>query len=193
MEADGPCPGVNSMLQLGAVVYDLAGVEVDNACFNLLPLDGGVQDKGTMTWWAEQEINHPGIWDSMLVDRIHPLEAMQRFNAMVDHQAQRTGAIPVCVAYPSGYDFTWLYWYLMKYVGHSPFGFSCLDMKTLGMAVRGIGYRDATKRNYPKHWFSKVLPHTHNALDDARGQGFMFFEMLKSLGGIHRLCGRTDW
>ena len=34
------------------------------------------------------------------------------------------------------------------------------------MAVLGVPYREATKRNMPRRWFTRS-PHTHVALDDA--------------------------
>jgi hypothetical protein len=45
------------------------------------------------------------------------------------------------------------------------------------MAVLKKPYRETTKRNMPKHWFSKA-PHTHVALDDAIEQGQLFCAML---------------
>jgi hypothetical protein len=39
----------------------------------------------------------------------------------------------------------------------------------------------APKRNMPRNWFDKV-PHTHVALDDAKGQGVLFCNMLSERG-----------
>ncbi|HEX4592590.1 MAG TPA: hypothetical protein VH120_21885 [Gemmataceae bacterium] len=52
-----------------------------------------------------------------------------------------------------------------------------MDIKTFAMAVLGTGYREAVKRNMPAEWFDP-LPHTHVALDDARGQGALFCNLL---------------
>ncbi len=59
-----------------------------------------------------------------------------------------------------------VYWYLMRFVGESPFSHSALDVKSFAMAVLKTDYRESTKKNMPKHWFDK-LPHSHMALDDA--------------------------
>ena len=77
---------------------------------------------------------------------------------------------PVFVGYPAAYDFLFVYWYLIRFAGESPFSHSALDIKTYAMAVLGTEYRAAVKRNMPRDWFDP-LPHTHVALDDARGQG----------------------
>lgn len=89
---------------------------------------------------------------------------------------------PVFVAYPAGFDFLFVYWYLIRFAGESPFSHSALDMKSFAMALLKTDYRESTKRNMPKHWFDK-LPHTHVALDDAIEQGAMFCNMLKENRG----------
>lgn len=89
-----------------------------------------------------------------------------------------TLATSVFVAYPAGFDFMFVYWYLMKFVGESPFSHSALDIKSFAMAVLKKNYRVSTKRNRPKRWFDE-LPHTHVALSDAIEQGALFCNMLK--------------
>ncbi len=84
---------------------------------------------------------------------------------------------PVFVAYPAGFDFLFVYWYLMRFAGESPFSHSALDVKSFAMAMLKSEYRNSSKRNMPKHWFDD-LPHTHVALDDAIEQGAMFCNML---------------
>jgi len=84
---------------------------------------------------------------------------------------------PVFVGYPASYDFMFVYWYLLRFVGESPFSHSALDIKTFAMSLLGTGYRDSTKRNMPKRWFDDI-PHSHVALDDALGQGALFCNML---------------
>ena len=70
-----------------------------------------------------------------------------------------------------------VYWYLIKFTGESPFSHSALDIKTYAMALMKTEYRQSTKDNMPKRWFDK-LPHTHLALSDAIEQGALFCNML---------------
>ena len=70
-----------------------------------------------------------------------------------------------------------VYWYLMRFAGESPFSHSALDIKTYAMALLQKGYRDSVKKNMPKSWFDP-MPHTHVALDDAIEQGALFCNML---------------
>src|SRR5215203_2371555 len=84
---------------------------------------------------------------------------------------------PVFVGYPAGFDFLFVYWYLIRFAGRSPFSFSALDVKSFAMAVLGTEYRATTKRSMPRRWFSP-LKHNHVALDDALEQGALFCNML---------------
>ncbi|MEZ4308431.1 MAG: hypothetical protein R3F14_10345 [Polyangiaceae bacterium] len=92
--------------------------------------------------------------------------------------AARLPGRPVFVGYPASYDFLFVYWYLIRFTGKSPFSFSALDIKSYAMALLKLPYRDSVKRNMPSHWFSKS-PHTHVALDDALEQGHLFVTMLQ--------------
>jgi len=94
---------------------------------------------------------------------------------------KQLGGRPVFVAYPAGFDFTFVYWYLIRFTGQSPFSHSALDMKTLAMALLNKPYRDSVKRNMPRRWFAAGTRHTHTALDDAIEQGALFCSMLEDL------------
>ena len=86
---------------------------------------------------------------------------------------------PVFVGYPVAFDFLFVYWYLIRFTGESPFSHSALDIKTYAMALMKSDYRRSSKRNMPKAWFDP-LPHTHVALDDAIAQGALFCNMLRA-------------
>ena len=73
-----------------------------------------------------------------------------------------------------------MYWYLIRFAGESPFGQAALDMKTLAMGILGLEFHQATKGNMPDDWFDPAK-HTHVALDDAMEQGELFCNMLRRL------------
>ena len=123
-----------------------------------------------MQWWTTQ----PQAWAACRTNLQSPPQAMRRY---VDWLATLKGK-PVFVAYPAGFDFMFVYWYLMRFVGESPFSHSALDIKTYAMAVLKTQYRESTKRNMPKQWLDPQ-PHTHVALDDAIEQGVLFCNMLR--------------
>jgi DNA polymerase III alpha subunit (gram-positive type) len=185
IEADGPCPGVNSMLQLGAVFYDAEGNVLEEFVRNIEPLAGAVQDPKTMKWWGEQEVKNPGLWKTMTDNQRHPCNVVTEFEILVSRHSKLLNAKPLVVAYPAGFDFTFLYYYLCRFSGESCVGFSALDMKTLSMTLLNRLYHDCSKSRFPRSWFNPAYKHTHNALDDAKGQGYQFFQMLWALKMLH--------
>jgi len=195
VEADGPCPGVNSMLQFGAVFYDSEGNVLEEYSANIYPIEGAVEDPDTMAWWQKQAEKTPGLWDSMMADRVVAKLAMERFQTIVRRIARERKESPVIIAYPAGYDFTYTYWYLCKFLGQSCVGFSAIDMKTMAMCLLQKTYHDSAKKRFPRSWFNPALKHTHNALEDAKGQGYIFFQMKKALADVWEVLGQSgnEW
>jgi len=170
IEADGPIPGPHSMLSFASAAYRSDKTLVGTFTRNLETLAGASPDPKTDAWWKTQ----PEAWAACRRE-LHP--AAMAMREYVEWLRALPGR-PVFVGYPASYDFMFVYWYLMKFVGESPFSHSALDIKTFAMCLLGTGYRDSTKKNMPKHWFDD-LPHTHVALDDAMGQGALFCNMLR--------------
>jgi hypothetical protein len=172
IEADGPIPGPNSMLSIGAAAFREDKTLVSTFSPNLELLPGAVGDIKTMEWWASQ----PEAWAATRKDARAPVTVM----ADLVNWVQGLPGKPVFVGYPVAYDFMFVYWYLIRFTGGSPFSHSALDIKTLAMAALGTGYRDSTKRNMPKEWFGEI-PHNHVAVDDAIGQGVLFCNTLAAV------------
>lgn len=57
---------------------------------------------------------------------------------------------PVFVAYSTSFDFLFIYWYLIRFVGESPFSHSALDIKSCAKAVLRSEFRESTRRNMPR-------------------------------------------
>lgn len=170
VEADGPIPGPHSMLSIGSAAYTADKVLVATFAANLATLPGAQAHPKTAEWWTTQ----PEAWAACRKDLEPPEQAMPRYVTWVKSLPGK----PVFVAYPAGFDFMFVYWYLMKYVGESPFSYSALDIKSFAMAMLKAPYRHTSKRSMPKRWFD-ALPHTHLALDDAIEQGALFCNMLR--------------
>ena len=172
VEADGPIPGPHSMLSFGSAAYWPDKTLVATFSANLALLPGATGDPKTMHWWSENQ----DAWNAARTNCQPPEQVMPAYVAWL----KELPGIPVFVAYPAAYDFMFVYWYLIRFTGESPFSHSALDMKTLAMTLLKTGYRQATKRNMPKAWFDP-FPHTHIALDDAIEQGALFCNMLRAL------------
>jgi hypothetical protein len=85
-----------------------------------------------MAWWAK----HPEAWEASRRDPRPPADAMADYVGWLDALPGK----PVFVGYPAAFDFLFVYWYLMRFVGRSPLSFSALDIKTMAMMMPGTDY-----------------------------------------------------
>lgn len=176
IEADGPIPGPYSMLSLGAAV---AGVQ-DADGFTAV-------DPERHTFYRElRPISEEFVPEALAVsglDRerlrkegLDPALALAQFT----HWVREVGgdAQPVMCGYPASYDWTFLYWYLIRFTGASPFDHSgCLDTKTLYATKAGLRLRAVAKGTMPRELLSRRR-HTHHALDDAVEQAELFANLM---------------
>ncbi len=169
VEADGPIPGMHSMLSFGSAAYSADKVLISTFSANLETLPGATGDANTMEWWGRQ----PDAWAACRRDLKSPDIAMKEYR---DWLVSLPGK-PVFVGYPVVFDFMFVYWYLIKFAGESPFSYSAVDIKTYAMAILKREYRNTSKGSMPEEWFDD-LPHSHVALDDAIEQGALFCNML---------------
>lgn len=178
VESDGPIPGPNSMLSFASAAYRADKSLIGTFEANLTSLPGAQGDPKTMEWWKTQ----PEAWAACRSNVRDPAVVMLEYVSWLKALPGK----PVFVAYPAAYDFMFVYWYMIRFAGESPFSHSALDIKTFAMVLLGREYRESTKRNMPRDWFGDI-PHTHVALDDAKGQGALFCNMLAArkriLGG----------
>lgn len=170
IESDGPIPGPNSMLSLGAAAYQPDGKLKSTFEVNLETLKGAKGDPATMQWWA----GRPNQWKACREFLRPPEDAMKLYVEWVEELPGK----PVFVGYPATFDFLFVYWYMIKFVGRSPFSFSALDIKSFTMAVLKSTFRGSTKKSMPKRWFEGLPKHTHIAVDDAIEQGALFCKIL---------------
>ncbi len=157
------------MLSFGSAAYTPQGKLISTFTANLELLQGATAAPETMAWWQ----NHRQAWVAARSNLQTPAIAIGNYVAWLKGLPGK----PVFVGYPAAYDFLFVYWYLIRFAGESPFGHSALDIKTYAMATLGLPYRETTKRNMPGHGSSKA-PHMHVALDDAIEQGQLFCNML---------------
>lgn len=170
VETDGPVAGKHSMLSIGSAAFTADKRLLGTFSANLETLPGAVPDPRTAAWWASQ----PQAWSACRHHAEPPQLAMQRYLAWIKSLPGK----PVFVAYPSAFDFPFVYWYLLEFAGENPFGYSAIDIKTYAMALLRKPYRACGKQSMPPGWFD-LVPHTHVAIDDAIEQGRLFCNMLQ--------------
>lgn len=176
IETDGPVPGVNSMLSMGCAAFDRLGSRLGTFSANLLPLPDGQTDPKTMAWWATQA----QAWQACQQNPQCPGRVMPEFAQWVSTTAG-SNAKPVFAAWPVGFDFSFVYWYLMHFHGESPFSHHALDIRSYAMAYLQLDYRQAHKSALYKHLKARLTTNrvnSHIALEDAIEQGELLVALL---------------
>src|SRR5215471_19100473 len=139
VEVDGPIPGPHSLLSFGSAAYLADKTLVSTFAANLELLPGTTGHPETMAWWAER----PDAWTAARRDLRDPASAMKDYASWLEALPGK----PVFVGYPAAFDFMFVYWYLIRFAGRSPFSFAALDIKTLAMVALRKEYRQVTKKN----------------------------------------------
>lgn len=184
VETDGPIPGPFSMLSF-ALVY--AG-SFDGRHFErpinymtsfyreLRPISDQFQAEALRVNGLDR--------NRLVIEGATPTQAMTEASRWIRTVAGQ--ADPVLVAYPLSFDWTWLYWYFVRFSEDgSPFGYSrCFDLKT-ALAIKGSTPIAASGRSRLINSLKSKRVHTHHALDDAIEQAEIFANVFEweGLGG----------
>jgi hypothetical protein len=188
IETDGPIPGPYSMLSF-AIVY--AG-SFDGLRFRRASNFESVfykELKPISDTYEPEALRINGLdRGKLLFTGQDPDAAMTGASEWVTGMA--AGANPVLVAYPLSFDWSWLYWYFIRFsASGSPFKYSgCFDIKTALAVKAGVPISQAGRSRIPQMLLSKHK-HTHHAIDDAIAQAEIFanvFEWEGAHGGTFR-------
>ena len=175
IEADGPIPGPNSMLSIGAAALISTGACTGTFSANLETLPEARPDPATMRWWKK----HPEAWTAARQDLQRPAIAMRRLRGWLGEQHNRHGP-PVMVARALAYDAMWVRWYLLRFTGEDPFTRRGVDIRTLAMLHLGDGYHRANRSRWPTEEAEPARTR-HMALNDALAQGAEFIALIEAL------------
>lgn len=173
IETDGAIPGPYSMLSF-ALVY--AGA-FDGETFYLPPSYEDrfyIELKPISDEFDAEALRINGLdREALARSGIDPRTAMSTAAEWVRQIA--AGGEPVFVAYPLSFDWSWLYWYFVRFSDSgSPFGYSrCFDVKTAVAIKLGRRIGDAGRNRVPGQLKPQSV-HTHHALDDAIEQAEIF-------------------
>lgn len=165
VEAAGPIPGTYSLLAIGACVV---GNTEQSFYSELTPISGAFIAKAMAV--------HGLSLEKLERSGEAPAVAMARFEKWIIQVSD--GGRPVFVAFNATFDWMFVHWYFVTFLGRNPFGVSGLDIKAYAMGKHRLEWGETVKKNIKK-LYPTNQPHTHNALDDAREQAELFGEMLK--------------
>jgi DNA polymerase III epsilon subunit-like protein len=173
IESNGPNPGMNSMLSLGAAAFLRNDLECKSTfSINFQPLANSSADPKTMEFWSKNQ----AAYDATRENQIHPMQAIPMFNAWAKQTAKQFNARPVAVCYPVSFDWMFVSYYMARYT-IEPFTHACIDLKSIAFAKLGKAYKGSGKKAWPKEWQVEGK-HTHVAVDDAIEQGQQFIKVM---------------
>jgi DNA polymerase III epsilon subunit-like protein len=167
IEASGPTPGTGSLVAIGACLVE----DVQNGIYlELKPLPG-------LPWSDAAEEVHRLDRARLERDGLEPAVAMERFDGWVTKAAD--GRRPVFVGFNAPFDWMFVADYFQRCLGRNPFGIAALDLKSYYMGRERIARWSETRRLLVEQRYPVKTPHSHNALDDARGQAELAFLLLQ--------------
>ncbi len=188
IEADGPTPLHNSMLSFASVAIEADGTHHGEFEAVLTPRADKTTNETTMAWWATQT----EAWKAATEGAEAPEVVMPRYANWVEGLPGEK----VFAAAPMMFDGLWMDHYLDIFAGtrvlSGPFkgrkifrgGGVCLY--TMAGTLRGAPYLDWGMSKLPAEFYGHV-PHTHKAIDDARG----FANVLVDLFKLHLRCRQS--
>jgi hypothetical protein len=159
VEADGPIPGDYSMIAIGAIVVEPALERTFSG--RLKPIsDKWVADALSVTRWSREEtLAFPD-----------PTTTMQQFEEWL---RQVAGDNPRFVSDGDG-DWGFVNWYFHHFLGRNPFGFSAMNLGSI--------YTGLVKNVRASFKHLRRTTHTHDPVDDARGNAEAMLTMIAEMG-----------
>lgn len=165
IEASGPIPGEFSLLSIGACVVDQTS---QTFYAELKPINANFIKRAL-------EVNQLSL-EKLKLEGEEPAQAMARFAQWIKTVTGENR--PVFVGFNATFDWLFIHWYFIKFLGCDPFGISGLDIKAYFMGKHKLYWRETVKKKV-RALYPPQTAHTHNALDDAKEQAEIFVQMLK--------------
>lgn len=165
VETAGPIPGEYSMMSLGACVV---GREQETFYQLFKPINTNFVP-------AALEVSKLSL-EALERDGQDANVVMRAFRSWLLEQAG--AAKPVFVGFNAPFDWSFVNYYFHRFGVENPFGFTALDIKALYMGATGCSWNETRSSMMSRH-FGLTYDLTHNALDDAIHQSYLFQRVLE--------------
>lgn len=160
VEADGPCPGLYSMIEVGVVVIHKEENLLIGESFysNLSPVS---------KYWISDALAVSGYSRDDTLKFKDPKIAMEELNEFISNTNK--GYRPIMIADNAGFDWQYVNYYFHTYIGNNPFGYSCISLTSL--------YKGFDKNIRSSFKRLRNTKHDHNPVNDARGNAEVFIKI----------------
>lgn len=146
VEADGPAPGMYSMIALGAVL-------VNNPEVGFIGYLQPISEE-----WQPEALAISGFSREDTLEFPDPSLTMAAFNRWIKDHAEPPY---IFAADNNGFDWQFVNYYFWRYLGHNPFGFSSKNINSI--------FHGLTKNSRASFKHLRKTKHDHNPMHDARG------------------------
>jgi inhibitor of KinA sporulation pathway (predicted exonuclease) len=163
IEADGPIPGDYSMIEIGAVVVDIAKQDLNKRfSANLRP----ISEK-----FLPEALAVSGYTHEQTLAFDDPEKVMSAFAEWIRRESPER---PMFISDNNGYDWMFTCWYFHHFLGKNPFGHSSTN---LGSFYKGV------ERSFSKNFKGlRQTRHSHKAVEDAAGNAEAFLTIISKFG-----------
>lgn len=160
VEADGPAPGLYSLVSIGAVIVAPA---LDQTFYGQLrPITDA---------WVPEALAISGFTRDQHLGFDDPAEVMARF---ADWIAAHGGKRPMFISDNNGFDWSFINYYFHRFTQKNPFGHSSSNLGSL--------YKGVVKDAFASFKHLRTTAHTHHPVDDARGNAEALLRIKRELG-----------
>lgn len=179
IEADGPTPGENSMLSFASVAISEDGQVHGEFETVLAALNAASGHPSTLAWFKAQ----PEAWAAATCDPQPPELEMRRFETWVEELP----GVPMFAAHPLMFDGAWIDFYMRRFLNKPLMTMPWQNERLFvgaGLCIRsyakGVLGAKTPKAGagYPDDWVGHH-PHTHRAIDDARGYAHLLAHLMR--------------
>jgi hypothetical protein len=160
VEADGPIPGDYSMISFGAIIVEPS-----------LSKTFYVQIKPISEKWIPAALQISGFTREQTLTFENPQAAMEKFALWIEAESSGRAFF---ISDNNGFDWQFINWYFHHFCGKNPFGHTSSNLGSL--------YKGAVKDTFVNFKHLRKTKHTHNALDDARGNAEALLQIAVDFG-----------
>lgn len=173
IEADGPAPGLASMLNFGIVGIATSGEVVFEYEANLEPMPNTRYNLKSSEFWNRPENLEALVY---ICDKPrNPSVVMEELSVKIVELQAKYQIEPI--SKPIAYDWQWINWYFVNYLGVNPLGFAGRDIGSYYWATKSSTYPariNVDDIELPPRY--KKLPQ-HSGLVDAYRAGIFFWKV----------------
>ena len=160
IESDGPIPGDYSMIEIGAIVVEPS---LSKTFYGKL--------KPISSKFIPEALAVSGHSREETENFDEPVKVLKDFEQWLNVHSKGK---PMFISDNNGFDAMFVTWYFYHFLGHNPFGHSSTNLGSL--------YKGLTKSIFLNFKHLRKTKHTHNPVDDAKGNAEALLWMKNEMG-----------